>query len=70
MPSGITPMIVQAVSLSWMRPAEDGGIAGVAVLPDAVAEDDDRGGASGVLAGREVAPEQRLLAEQAEKCWR
>ena len=51
------------------RAADDAGVAAVAVLPDAVADQDHRRCAGGVLAGAKSRPEKRLLAEQPEAYW-
>ena len=42
-------------------------IAAVPVLPDAVADDDDRLGPCALVAGREITAEERLLSEHAER---
>ena len=52
MPSGMTPMIVAGVPLSADGPAEHLRIAAVAVLPEAVADDDDRLGARALVGRR------------------
>ena len=62
-------MIVWATSLILSDAADDAGVASVAVLPDAVADDHDRRRAGGVLPRREIASEKRLLAEEPEACW-
>ena len=49
------------------RLAEDAGIGGVAVRPQAVAEDGDALRVLAAVLGREVAAEERLLAEQPEE---
>ena len=49
------------------RPADDGRIAAVAVLPDTVAENDDGGGAWPIVFRQEVAPQLRPLANQLER---
>ncbi len=46
--------------------ANDAGVAAIAVLPDAVAKDDDRGGARTIVIGNEVASQERGLAKQLE----
>ena len=65
-PSGITPMTVEAMLVDFDRPADDGRIAAVAVLPDAVAENDDGGRSWPIVLGQEVASEQGPLANQLE----
>ena len=66
MPSGMTPMIVAGLpSMRSVLPMIVAVVA-VAVLPHAVAEDHHALGPRRVVAGREVAAEERLLAEQAE----
>src|SRR6185436_7555853 len=49
------------------RPADDGGITAVAVLPDTVAENDDRRCSRPIVFWQEVAPQLRLLANQLER---
>jgi hypothetical protein len=48
------------------RAAEYGGIAAVAILPDAVAENHHRAGAGTIVVREEIAPDERLLADQLE----
>ena len=67
MPSGMTPMIVAGWPLTRSDLAEHVRIAAVPVLPEVVADDDDRFGPGALVAGREVAAEERLLAEHAER---
>ena len=69
-PSGITPMTVAGDVVDLDRPADDGRIAAVAVLPDPVAENDDRRRAWPIVFRQEVAPEQRPLANQLERVGR
>ena len=67
--SGITPTIVAGWPLTRRVRANDLRVAAEAVLPEVVADDDDRFGAATVVAGREVAPEERLLAAARRSDW-
>ena len=69
-PSGITPTMVAGLPVDAQDPAEDVRIAAVAVLPEAVADDRDRLGAGSLVAGREVAAEERRLPAARRTCWR
>ena len=62
----MTPITVAGTPLTLIDAADDRRVAAVAVLPDAVAEQNHGRGTGLVVLRQKIAAEERLLADQRE----
>jgi hypothetical protein len=69
-PFGITPITVRGVPFHPDGPPNDCRVAAVSARPDGVAEEDHAGRAEPIVIGDEIAPDDRLLAEQSKSAGR